>query len=344
MNHNVLMSFKAFSKYEVEDFLEEESFRTWVQAPTKFTDQYWREFLELYPKQSENVQAAKQLIQAMEAHFEVEAATVNEQFSDQLRVAMQTAATTKRISIKRNHFVKIWSIAGAIIFLLGFGFGIWYHLPSSPFPLHYTAAYGEWKTINLPDGSIVSLNANSTLQLTEHWDNNIDREVWLKGEAFFDITHYPATKTKFLVHTDDLTIEVLGTQFNVQTTTTTTEVFLEKGKIQLNLADTLALMRPRELVTYSKQKKKIIHQEKEVTHSPGTWRTGILTLKNQMITHIAERIEEIYGLEVVIKRAALKNEIRTIAIPIDRLDLAIPILETTLQADIEKRDRQLIIN
>jgi len=68
-----------------------------------------------------------------------------------------------------------------------------------------------------------------------------------------------------------------------------------------------------------------------------------LKVKEKPIAEITKKIEEIYGVQVILEKQALKNQMRTIAIPIDRLDLAIPILETTLQASIEKRNNQLII-
>ena len=65
--------------------------------------------------------------------------------------------------------------------------------------------------ILLPDGSAVTLNANSKLQYYTH----SARKVWLEGEAFFEVKKIPETAEPFQVVTNDLTITVLGTTFNV---------------------------------------------------------------------------------------------------------------------------------
>ena len=103
------------------------------------------------------------------------------------------------------------------------------------------------------------------------------------------------------------------------------------------------MMAPGDFIAYSKTNKKIIETKKITTDLPGAWRSGVLSIKEKTIGQIAEKIEEIYGIQVVIEKKVLENEIRTIAVPIDRLEIAIPILETTLKASIERKDNQLII-
>ena len=49
--------------------------------------------------------------------------------------------------------------------------------------------FGELKTITLPDGSVVKLNSNSKLRYDENWSGVEEREIWLEGEAFFDVIH-----------------------------------------------------------------------------------------------------------------------------------------------------------
>jgi len=339
------MNFKTYSNYEVEEFLEEETFRNWVQAPTKFTDQYWKEFLALYPEQAQKVQQAKELLLCMQVQFEdkEDNTELNEDFAASLRTAMHEKSEQQAKSAKRVKLFRKWSIAATILLVLTASVGIWQTFFNTPFPLHHVADYGEWKTIELPDGSTVHLNANSTLELDDNWESTDNRQVRLTGEAFFEVAKKPATKAKFLVTTDNLTIEVLGTQFNVNTKSENTTIFLEEGKIKLDLGDEKAMMKPGDFIAYSKTTKKIIETRQIEKDLPGAWRSGVLTVKEKPVSEIAQKLAEIYGVQVVIEKKVLKYEIRTVAIPIDRLDLAIPILETTLQATIEKKNNQLII-
>lgn len=339
------MNFKTYSTYEIEDFLEEAAFRNWVQAPTKFTDQYWKEFLALHPEQADKITQAKQLLLGMENYFEVEEDTeeIDESFVADLKLAMHDTSQQVPKVAKRTILQRRWEIAATILLLIATSVGIWEVAFNPTFPTHHVAQFGEWKTIDLPDGSTVYLNANSNLELADNWEKESNRQVKLAGEAFFEVAKKPATKAKFQVITDNLTIEVLGTQFNVNTKSENTEVFLEEGKIKLDLGESDAMMTPGDFIAYSKTTKKIIENKKLKTDLPGTWRNGVLSIKEKTITEIGEKLTEIYGVQVVIQKKVLKEEIRTIAIPIDRLDLAIPILETTLQATIEHKKNQLVI-
>ncbi|MFK7982751.1 MAG: FecR family protein [Saprospiraceae bacterium] len=340
------MNFKTYSTYEIEDFLEEEAFRSWVQAPTKFTDQYWKEFLVLHPEQAQKITEARQLLLSMETYFEVaeeDTTELDESFIGDLKVAMHTEQQREQKVAKRAFLRRRWEIAATVLLLITTSVGVWKVAFNPTFPSHHVADYGEWKTIELPDGSTVHLNANSTLHLAKNWDKVANRRVRLEGEAYFEVAKKPATNAKFLVTTTDLTIEVLGTQFNVNTKSENTEVFLEEGKIKLDLGATDAMMTPGDFIAYSKTNKKIIETKKIKTDLPGAWRSGMLSIKEKTIGEKAEKIEEIYGIQVVIEKKVLENEIRTIPVPIDRLELAIPILETTLKASIERKDNQLII-
>jgi len=88
------------------------------------------------------------------------------------------------------------------------------------------------KVINLPDGSVITLNRNSELTFPDKFDNDI-RTVELRGEAFFDIESDPSRP--FVVDAGRAQIKVLGTSFNVITDNenSETEVFVESGKVLL---------------------------------------------------------------------------------------------------------------
>jgi ferric-dicitrate binding protein FerR (iron transport regulator) len=73
---------------------------------------------------------------------------------------------------------------------------------------------GAKSTITLPDGTKVWLNAGSRLSYPANFEKK-SREVYLEGEAYFDVRHY-SRKNLFVVKTSDITIKVYGTQFNVK--------------------------------------------------------------------------------------------------------------------------------
>ncbi|WP_298391981.1 FecR family protein [Hydrotalea sp.] len=88
--------------------------------------------------------------------------------------------------------------------------------------------------IILPDGSTVWLNADSKLWYYKSF-GNVQREVYLTGEAFFDVTKNPAKP--FIIHTKLTDVRVLGTQFNVRSypNDKTVETSLIRGLVQVTL-------------------------------------------------------------------------------------------------------------
>lgn len=76
----------------------------------------------------------------------------------------------------------------------------------------YTTSNVEQRIITLADGSVVRLNRNSEIELKS--ETGEFREVWLEGEAFFDIESDP--DRPFIIYTGSAIVEVLGTSFNVK--------------------------------------------------------------------------------------------------------------------------------
>ncbi|RAW00892.1 FecR family protein [Pseudochryseolinea flava] len=85
-------------------------------------------------------------------------------------------------------------------------------------------------TVYLPDSTRVWLNVNSSLVYADDFDQE-HRKVHLKGEGYFDVRH--DSLHKFVVTTEDASIEVLGTAFNVQEDSSTLTLSVEKGKVLL---------------------------------------------------------------------------------------------------------------
>ena len=96
----------------------------------------------------------------------------------------------------------------------------------------YTSPYGSKSKVKLSDGSLVWLNAGSTLRYSSDFNVN-NREVYLEGEAYFDVVRNE--QTPFLVQTTTITVKVLGTAFNVKAypEESVVETTVERGAVQL---------------------------------------------------------------------------------------------------------------
>lgn len=132
--------------------------------------------------------------------------------------------------VKRDFWRK-WSVAAGIVLLLGamafVGSDIWQFKT-------YSTQVGERKDFTLRDGSTVSLSTNSLLKVPRWGFGSESRDVYLVGEAFFNVKHALDNK-RFVVKTSkQFEVEVLGTEFNVVARKTGSRVILRKGKVQLN--------------------------------------------------------------------------------------------------------------
>lgn len=170
----------------------------------------------------------------------------------------------------------------------------------------YKTAFSQVKHITLPDGSKVTLNANSELKLSSNWSDKGDRQVWLNGEAYFEVEKKPATHQKFVVHTNDIDVEVLGTKFNVNTRHAKAIVSLEEGKIKLSLkGETKAIMqqkikqdviemKPGEVVKLDTASGIALVAESNINFHSG-WVRNEFHFNNTSLKEIALTIQDVYG-------------------------------------------------
>lgn len=250
----------------------------------------------------------------------------------------------KVVHLKKRTDAGAWIAAASVTLILCVAAALWL-FRTDPI-VHYATGNWEWQAIELPDGSWVKLNANSEISYAPSWEEGSDRKVWLTGEAFFKVEKKPATRAKFIVVTDDLEVEVLGTSFNVNSRGAKTDVFLEEGEIRLNLGDHAETLQPGDFIAYSAQKKVILERRNETPpDQPDTsWKEGVLIIKDKSIAEILDKIEELYGVETQVVDPELLQQIKTVSVPMGQLELTIPLLEGTFRSKITKEGNQLIIN
>lgn len=190
-----------------------------------------------------------------------------------------------------------WSIAAGMLIIVGFiSFLLINQIPVKE-TMSYQTGYGETLEVNLPDGSLVTLNANSKINWDNHWQEKGERRVELEGEAFFSVQHTEDDQ-KFYVETRDLLVEVLGTSFNVDSRQESTQVYLEEGKVQLRLdqlKDTIFSMVPGEKITYKSIEQTVEKTLNETMTSSAAWKNGVLNFKAMTFAEVLKKLAEIYG-------------------------------------------------
>lgn len=225
--------------------------------------------------------------------------------------------------VRRINWIKNISIAASVVLVIGAG--IWYAASNTGGNAEtnsdtYQTGFAKTKKITLPDGSKVTLNANSELKLSAAWNEKGDRQVWLEGEAYFEVEKKLATHQKFIVHTKDIDVEVLGTRFNVNTRHEKAIVSLEEGKIKLSLkGETKAIlkekykegvieMQPGEVVKLDTAINLL--SEENISFRSG-WVRNEFHFNNTSLKEIGTLIKDTYGYTVVVEDESLMK--RTIS-------------------------------
>ena len=161
------------------------------------------------------------------------------------------------------------------------------------------APYSETVEVLLPDSSRVLLNANSKIKYDSRMKKSELREVWIDGEAYFSVT--PGSG-QFIVHTLDLDVVVLGTQFNVNNRRHSTRVVLEEGEVQLNLDEknTPIFMHPGDFVEVKEGDSGVV-QKMVDTEDYTSWKNNRFVFKQTSLGEIAQLMKEIHDINIEFK-------------------------------------------
>ncbi len=179
----------------------------------------------------------------------------------------------------------------------------------------FTAALGETQQIELPDASTVTLNAGSELTFQE----GEERLASLKGEGFFSVK-----KGKpFVVQTDNGTVRVLGTSFNVKTRGEQLEVTCKTGKVQV-VMDDIAIkedLNPGEgLIKEEDTVRRLILTPDLI----GKWQTGEFYFENRPLSSVLDELGRQFN--VVIEAEAADEKRFTGYFTTENLELALTII------------------
>lgn len=200
-----------------------------------------------------------------------------------------------------------------------------------------TSGYGEIVRVELPDKSIVNLNANSSITYPRNWDLRKNRMVHLEGEAFFKVRKDEEYGKKFVVHTRDLYVEVLGTEFNVNTRKLSSQVFLQTGIVKLSTKDNndFFFMSPGEEAGVD-HNGMLIKSKIENLDTSISWKEGTMTLKDVKLSEILAEYKNIFGESISISEKEPLEQLYTIVFPITDKEKAFIILENLVDSSTKK--------
>ncbi len=245
---------------------------------------------------------------------------------------------------RRNIFI-FYRVAAVMLILVSIGFVLYFLNPfrkKSAGVMAYNEVvvpYGAKSIITLPDGTKLWMNSGTKIRYANNF-GEISREVFMEGEAYFDVVKNP--KKPFLVRTGYINIKVLGTAFNVKSYPDENfiETTLDRGLIEITKekgSDSIITIRPKEKITYLKfskqlsvvsQKKKVVEDRIEQvpdkipakkaqpefqicqyvnTELITSWKEGKLIFERERLEDIVKKLERRYDVVFTFDKSELKN-------------------------------------
>ncbi|MBN8826545.1 MULTISPECIES: FecR family protein [unclassified Spirosoma] len=368
-----------YTNYSAEELAADSAFRQWVMNPNPTTDQFWIGLLQKHPQQVATVVRAIQLVQQLNRATEPEALSSTD--ADQLEAIWQNLRSRIRLEDEPEVPVKPigrygsgwnrWAVAAGIVVALGVGW--WFNRSRLTAHVADRSALttsieaknqqeevnntAQPKIIHLSDGSSVRLLPNSRLRYAKSFAAN-KREVYLQGEAFFDVTKNPARP--FLVFAGGTVTKVVGTSFRVQAyeQDKTVRVVVRTGRVSVFSRKNFdrigqrpdsqvagVVLTPNQRATFERATnqlaKDLIEQPVIVSSSAAS---QVLSFEDKPFADVLTVLEKQYGLDIIFDKQLLSQCLITTTLsPNEGLYQRLNRICSAIGATYEVVDGQLII-
>ena len=315
--------------------MADESFQAWYLNKDDHKAEEWLNWIKENPMQESLLQEA---IQGMQTLLIKEKQLTPEEVESAHDRLMQTLRNDRGAKVVRPTWIRRWGwVAAAVVFLAIAGS---YYLTSAGSKPKIRTAYGQVQYQKLPDGTEVTLNANSTISYTTGWDKGNEREVWINGEAFFHVKK-TTNKSRFIVHADQLDVVVTGTQFNVVSRNGRTNVMLTEGSVILHTKDGAEIrMEPGDFVEFNNNE---LEKKEAKEEAVLAWRDKKMVFENTPLEEVMERIREHYGVEIEVEDETLNKKPMSGIFPNDNLDVLLKMMEATAEFKVTRKENKIIL-
>ena len=182
----------------------------------------------------------------------------------------------------------------AAIILVGMISSLWYFNQADE-AQELAVFNGEAQT--LPDGTRITLKNGASLDAVEFSDS--ERRVFISGKAFFEVAR--DEEVPFFVVTDDATIRVLGTSFQVNEEADFTEVCVESGLVEFSTNEPgknnmSVNLKPGEMGVIGNKLQGIV-KHKNDNQNFLAWKDGALSFERTNSTEVVKILEDVYGIQ-----------------------------------------------
>lgn len=243
----------------------------------------------------------------------------------------------KRIKEKRR-FRNYMKITASVVIILGLS-SLFFFAPFQPSNIiTKSTEYGQKMRITLPDGSLVDLNAGSTLSYPEYFSND-ERVVSLTGEAFFQIMRNE--EKPFIVKTQNLTTTVLGTSFNINAfDSISNSVAVVSGRVKVENSHQAMILNPNQ---QTRNVNGTLKMEEVNAQNIVEWTQGVLRFDDSDLKNVMQSLERWYGMKFILKNSELEECKFTGQFQNEKLINVLNVLQEALGITYEVKSQEIII-
>lgn len=356
---------KNYAHYSTADFLEDDDFRNWVQYPDASSDAFWQEFLADHPRKSAEIAQARQLLRALNDQA-ISGFTTRERQQQILQRVKMHASQPEELPVRKLSAWPYWAAAASVLLVLGFVF----FLKPRPRDYSYDAnkaqaaqrlvekvnSGDEPMSVLFADGSKIRLAPSSKISFPENFNEGGKREVYLSGEAFFEVAKNP--DRPFFVYSNELVTKVLGTSFNVRAYETDQNVTVNvlTGKVAVSIKDNVPVSsgeeKVRHLLLLPNQQATLSRKEAELVRSlvkdPVLVKTDRANeefiFTKTPANEVFKTLEAAYGVQITYDAAVFAQCELTADLTTESLYEKLNVICKSIEATYKSEDGQILIS
>lgn len=276
---------ERYTSYTAVQLAGEPAFIRWVQSGEQAMQ--WQTWAEQHPENGQTLKIARRMVLDA-SRLPAPAFSSGEKSALWAKIEVSAGAVSQNQSVRRVKPLYWWTLAAAASLALLF----WINQAYSTRTV--MAMAGQQKEITLPEGSLVRLNAGSSVAYSKNRFAR-NREVRFEGEAFFQVTH----GSRFNVITPQGKVTVLGTSFNVISRKERFEVSCYTGKVRVeNSTASSQTITPGQRCQNDARQGKLLVTAFAATSDAPEWTNGKFVFNDQPLREVADELERQYNIQV----------------------------------------------
>ena len=211
-------------------------------------------------------------------------------------------------------------------------------------PIHVQTSDNENREITLSDGSLVRLNKNSEIVISENFMNGT-REIKLSGEAFFNVAHNP--EQPFIIHANQSTVRVLGTSFNVRSFPGQDNVqvavvdgrvsFTNKNAVDSQTENENGIVLTKGQYAYMDIQKSTFQVDDVAVDNYLAWKNGQFVFDGQSLQQVCLQLNRIYGAHCSFESPEIRDLLLTADFLNESLEKTLSVISLTLKIEFENQ-------